>query len=246
MRYLKDKLQHSVPQKEPPQPCNITMAASEHASASTSLSYAYEPPITFSTVIEDDHNTINVSAGRLLRAKSPADRARLLLEVTWRLVRHGVSEDLIMRPAFIEHFGEEGRHMAEHDRTDHDRAKTELLALFSVPTDSAGFLAVIGKFFAELLEHMKIESGEQIPALERILDPLESQRLGKEYVKTMALTPDLEIMGEDGVKRRVWNNVEDYVRTDLNRFKEIWDSLTAEQLMEAIRGYYKQYARGRL
>lgn len=226
----------SVPVLRSP-PCNTAMAVP---------SPAYDPPVTFSTVIDDDHNSINRYAGRLRKARTPQDRARLLQEVTWRLVRHDVSEDLVMRPAFIDHLGEVGHQMAEHDRSDHDRAKTELLALFDLSLDGAGFIAVIDKLFAELLEHMKIESGEQIPALERILHPHESQRLGQEYMKTQVLTPDLEMVGEDGVRRRVWRDVEDYARTDLARFKEIWTQLSHDHLMSGVSGYYRQHTKGRL
>ncbi|KAH0843956.1 hypothetical protein AYO21_08346 [Fonsecaea monophora] len=199
---------------------------SSHHHDANSPNLPYDPPLTFSTVIEHDHNNINKFAGRLLRAKAPQDRARLLREVTWRLVRHDVSEDLVMRPAFIEHLGDEGVQMAEHDRTDHERARSELLALFHVPLEGDKFLVALRALFAELLEHMKIESGQQIPHLEHMLDPEESQRLGREYVKTQCLSPELEIVDKStGARRRVWRDVEDFVRTDLHRFKEIWEEL---------------------
>jgi len=44
----------------------------------------------------------------------------------------------------------------------------------------------------------------------------------------------------------VWRGVEDYARTDLPRFKEIWEQLTHEHLMMGIRSYYRQYTKGRL
>lgn len=286
--------------------------------------------ITFSAVIEADHDAINRCAGRLKRAQTLNDRLRLLREVTWRLVRHDVSEDLVMRPAFVLHLGAEGQRMAEHDRTDHERAKEELLALMdrmaivaggggggggskkisstssttgtnsttcadsvnttTTCTDSANntgtttictesatcvspasnstttgansvglnsttysgsasradpanaaeldfdFDAVIDTFFTNLLDHMKVESGEQIPALERMLGPRESRRLGMEYINTQILTPDLEIMehaedncGTPTTRRKVWRDVEEYARTDLGRFKEIYESLVTEE-----------------
>lgn len=233
-------LKDTLDKNSPSQPtCPDAMAAP---------ALSYDPPITFSTVIEDDHNTINKYAGRLLRAKTPQDRARLLHEVTWRLVRHDVSEDLVMRPAFVEQLGEEGQQMAEHDRGDHERAKQELLALFTdVALESPAFPTAVRKLFAELLEHMKVESGEQIPALERSLGALESQRLGREYIKTQALTPDLEMVDKrDGVRRRVWRDVEDYARTDLARFRQIWEDLTEEHLKLELAGYYRTYSKGKL
>lgn len=135
-----------------------------------------------------------------------------------------------MRPAFIQQLGDEGREMAEHDRTDHDRAKQELLAIFELSLDSDDFPNVINRLFAELLEHMKIESGEQIPRLEGMLDLFESQRLGREYIRTQILTPDLEYLDENGMRRKMWRDVEDYARTDLSRFREIWEDFLAGRL----------------
>lgn len=199
------------------------------AMASSSPSPSHEQPITFSTVIDTDHSNINRIAGRLRRSKTSSERAHLLREVTWRLVRHDVSEDLVMRPAFIAQLGEQGEHMAEHDRADHDRAKNELLALFEADPDAPQFIPVLDRLFAELLEHMRVESGDQIPALERMLDLHESQRLGKEYIRTQVLTPELELIDERGVQVRVWKDVEDYARTDLSRFKDIYARVCEEQ-----------------
>ncbi|EHY58113.1 hypothetical protein HRR83_005027 [Exophiala dermatitidis] len=239
-----------------------------------------ERSFSFSTVIEHDHATINKYAVLLQKARTRDAQIRLLGEVTWRLVRHDISEELVMRPAFIEHLGpHEGQSMAEHDRLDHERAKEKLLALFErvrVRTASASsdkreetlssasrgdgreveglglktksdfnfnFSTTIDALFAELLQHMIIESGEQIPVLERMLDPCESQRLGREYMRTQVLTPDLELIdqsegnGNDAggtsttsttkttkqtKARRVWRDIEDYVRTDRTRFGEIY------------------------
>lgn len=213
------------PSATPNQDSQSTMAA--HSSASTP---AYSSPPTFSAIIEQDHNNINKYAGRLKKARTPAERGRSLLEVTWRLVRHDVSEDIVMRPAFIQQLGEEGREMAEHDRTDHEHARLELLALFDLSLESDDFPNVIDKLFAELLEHMKVESGEQIPRLESMLDLFESQRLGREYIRTQILTPDLEYLDRDGVRRRMWIDAEDYARTELARFKEIWEDFLAGRL----------------
>ncbi|KAK6382293.1 hypothetical protein LTS17_004180 [Exophiala oligosperma] len=208
-----------------------------------SPSPAYEQPMTFSTVIDKDHDTINRLAGRLRRSGTASpERARLLREVTWRLVRHDVSEDLVMRPAFVAQLGQQGQEMAEHDRQDHDRAKNELLALFEVGPDRPDFVSVLDRLFAELLEHMRVESGEQIPALERMLDPLESQRLGKEYIRTQILTPDLELTMDDndrGLKVKVWKDVEDYARTDLSTFKKIYARVCQQQNKTRRAGHEK-------
>jgi hypothetical protein len=89
------------------------------------------------------------------------------------------------------------------------------------------FRAKVEALFGELLEHMRIESGEQIPRLEALLDGEESRRLGREYVKTQVLGPDLMVEGPGWRRRRVWRDVEDYVGTDLRRFREVWEDILA-------------------
>jgi len=209
---------------------------------------AYSSPPTFSAIIEQDHDNINKYAKRLSKAHTPADRGRLLLEVTWRLVRHDVSEDIVMRPAFVQQLGDEGREMAEHDRTDHEHARLELLALFDLSLESNDFPNVINKLFAELLEHMKVESGEQIPRLESMLDLFESQRLGREYLRTQILTPELEYLDHEGVRRRMWRDAEDYARTGLPKFREIWEDFLAGRLrlMADTSGVRIPVAKGKL
>ncbi|KAI1610364.1 hypothetical protein EDD36DRAFT_323372 [Exophiala viscosa] len=219
---------------EPPPSCESSIPGPAPAPASS-----FDPPISFSTVIEDDHRTINSYAARLKKARTSQDRARLLGEVTWRMVRHDISEELIMRPALIAHLGLTGQQMAEHDRLDHERARTELMALFNLGVDEPDFLPRVNALMAELHEHMRTESGEQIPALERMLGPSESQRLGREYIRTFALTPELETLDPAiGLRRRVWATVEEYTCMDSAGFRVVWESLTEEQVCSAMSEYY--------
>ena len=168
------------------------------------------------------------------------------------MIRHDVSEELIMRPAFISQLGEAGAHMAEHDQLDHERARTELMALFRSGVDEPDFLPRVNALMAELHEHMRTESGEQIPVLEAMLGPSESLRLGREYVRTFALSPDLEKLDPaTGLKRRVWASVQEYASMDSAAFRAVWESLTEEQVQMATRVYHESRsangrARGKL
>src|ERR1700742_2569010 len=118
-------------------------------------STSYDTPVTFSTVIEDDHLTIQRYSILLLKAKSPQVRSQLLREVTWRMIRHDISEDIVMRPAFISHLGQGGLEMVTHDRKDHERAKIELLALWQLPLEGNELPIAIRQFLEGLIDHMK-------------------------------------------------------------------------------------------
>ena len=228
----------------------------------TSATLSPSPPLTFSTVIEDDHAKINACAlalGRLLReslAPTSPHRSQLVLkqtrekqlalwdEVTWRLIRHDVSEDIVMRPAFKQYLGREGAEMGEHDRADHDGAREELLSVYDAfvaldggvdPSLSttlaqretkAEFMTLAKRFknlMAELAEHMKTESGTDIPRLEGVLGQEESRELGRRYLGTYVLGPGLVLGGE-----RVWKGVREFAGEKRERFWELWDKVEGE------------------
>ena len=70
---------------------------------------------------------------------------------------------------------------------------------------------------AELTEHMKVESGMQIPRLESIIDGEESEALARRYIRTYVLEPEMRVGGQ-----KVWNDVGEYVRERRERFQEFW------------------------
>ncbi|ETN39579.1 uncharacterized protein HMPREF1541_05805 [Cyphellophora europaea CBS 101466] len=207
------------------------------------------PPMpSFTAIIDADHDAINAAAvrlARLLRSPAPtsttpedlhAIRRRqlaLLHDVTWRLVRHDLSEELVMRPAFIRHMGPiAGREAAEHDRQDHENARRTLLELYAAfeacavgDAQTAGvlterYLALL----AELAEHMKRESGEEMPALEAGLGREESVELGRRYMETLVVTPELVLRG-----RRVFRDVGDFVHASKQSLLQVWAEVQREE-----------------
>ncbi len=207
----------------------------------TSSTVNPQPPLSFSTIIDQDHSQINavsLQLGKLLspkRTQTPQLRKQQLETlriVTWRLIRHDVSEDIIMRPAFAQYLGAEGKAMGEHDRQDHDNAKRELLELYvdfeRVDLgDTDGFKRLRRRYvelMTGLTEHMKTESGTDIPRLESVLGREESLDLGRRYLRTQVLGPALRI-GEV----RVWRNVGEYVSESAEGFWKVWRRVQAEE-----------------
>lgn len=187
---------------------------------------------TFSEIIENDHNSINSCALRLRKATSISERRQLRDEVVWRLIRHDVSEDLVMRPAFSQHLGPEGQHFADVDRHDHDNARQEVLQLLDLPLDSPAFDPFVARVFKELAAHMRVESGQQIPMLEQAVSREDSERLANQYKQTEILTPSLVIDG-----KKIFNNLREYVQTDLKGFHRLWQRV---QLQEQHKSMAKQ------
>lgn len=119
----------------------------------------------------------------------------LLLEMTWRLIRHDLSEDLVMRPAFSTYLGHKGLEMATHDHSDHTHIRQVLLDLiatnpdFNNETDRVRTINALTTLFDDLSQHMAVESGQYIPTLAEAITPETSHRLAREYASTLFMTP---------------------------------------------------------
>ena len=140
-----------------------------------------------------------------------------------------------MRPAFTQYLGREGEEMGEHDRKDHDHARDELIRLYdafeTLPLDVSSsrseFAALTKRFknlMAELTEHMKVESGMQIPRLEGVLGREESEALARRYIATYVLKPGMAVGG-----KRVWGNVGEYMRETREGFYKLWREVGKEE-----------------
>ena len=164
-----------------------------------------------------------------------------------------------MRPAFKRWLGREGKEMGEEDRRDHDHARDQLVILYedfeALPLDVSSesgsasdstsiakkekgrleFTALTKRFkdlMTELAEHMKIESGNQIPRLEGMLSREESEGLARRYIATYVLGPELVVKGE-----KVWKDgVGEYLRESRERFHGLWESMEQGQTGQGERG----------
>jgi hypothetical protein len=266
-------LQFSDSSSSPPPKSSSTPTSSQPPLTSPT------PPPSFTSIIDADHAAINTAAQRLAHAlrdltlttpPTPTNHSRqtiltLLHDVTWRLIRHDLSEDIVMRPAFTQHMGAAGLLAAQHDRDDHDRARLTLLELYdgfstalsststSTPSSSSSssshdtsppqtqtIQALTTRYLSlmrDLAEHMRRESGEELPDLERRLGREQSVELGQRYAETLVVTPDLVLRdsagGGDGDERGcVWAGVGDYVRADKGTLLAVWEEVCRERWRE--------------
>ncbi|RMD44709.1 hypothetical protein DV735_g445, partial [Chaetothyriales sp. CBS 134920] len=179
---------------------------------------------------------LTVACGKLLSPDlADADdmaalqRRRLtqLHTLAWRLVRHDLSEDLVLRPAFEQYLGAAGKAMSNHDRADHERARVELLRLCG-ENEYAARLEVLRQRYAVLMaglaEHMRSESGEDIPRLEAAMGPAQSVELGRRYLETMVVQPELQIAGA-----RVWPDVGAYLTAGLQGLRSVWTQVLLDR-----------------
>lgn len=177
----------------------------------------------------------------------------LVLEATWRLIRHDLSEDIVMRPAFTTVLGEEGTKMAEHDRQDHAEGRQKLIGILKLLTsfeklcgESPGngsstemrlievkngmqeIFDAITSTLDDLGKHMAIESGEFLPYFESIVNEEMSWRLAGEYASTLIVTPSLKILTKGASLQQVgyelvFKDEIAYIMTSLTDLRLIYD-----------------------
>lgn len=230
--------------------------AAERASADQ------EFPYSFIEIIDADHAAINRLAGRIRKILASdtvnsrlSELNTLLLEATWRLVRHDFSEDVVMRPAFASVLGNYGAKMIEQDRADHAGGRRLLVCILGElnllmrdeveerhrerPTK---VIEMVTGAFDELAEHMKVESGEVLPYFESVISADVSTKLAKEYANTLLVTPDLTWM-ERGIgvasEQAVFGGgVREYINTTPVELKECYIRILQARQSEAGRAWF--------
>lgn len=178
----------------------------------------------------------------------------LLLEATWRLIRHDLSEDIVMRPAFVSVLGEEGSRMAEHDRQDHADGRLKLAYILELIknfeslcegdlTDSQPakqrvlhLEAGLQKVFADVTstlddlgKHMAIESGEFLPYFEKVVEQEMSWSLAEKYAATLIVNPLMTLpalLSDSPTEERkaVFSDEVAYIVTPLSELRPIYDN----------------------
>ena len=83
--------------------------------------------------------------------------------------------------------------------------------------------SVFGALMRELKEHMREESGREVPMLEAVLRREESWSLAQRYQETMVLGPELVVGG-----KRVWRDVGEYIMSDRGYFHCVWQRYVQE------------------
>lgn len=85
---------------------------------------APDEPNTISEAISEDHKSLDSYADNIRSAKSLEERTKWRNQLTWALARHAISEELTMYPAMEKHLGEEGLHLTNTDREQHQAVRS--------------------------------------------------------------------------------------------------------------------------
>ena len=75
--------------------------------------------------IKHDHSELRDYYHKILDAKDADTKARWQNQFTWELARHSIGEELVVYPAMERNMGDEGKEMADRDRTEHNKVRCD-------------------------------------------------------------------------------------------------------------------------
>ncbi|KAL9021815.1 MAG: hypothetical protein Q9180_008589 [Flavoplaca navasiana] len=176
-------------------------------------------PQTISEAISGDHKSLDGYADRIRSSTSLEDKTKWRNQLTWALARHAISEELTMYPAMEKHLGEEGVHLTNTDREQHQAVKEDLYRLQSLSPSSSEFSPLLDRLMTDLHEHIKHESEEDMPRLEGKLSREESQDLARSFERTKMITPTRS--HPSAPNRPYFENFAAMLAAPIDRFKDL-------------------------
>ena len=132
-------------------------------------------------VLEHDHREVEEMFAELesLRGASTEEarsrRKSLAEQVTIELVRHSVTEEVLVYPQVEKKVSAEE---AEHARKEHAEAEETLHRLEKLNADDPAFDAELATLMAEIRHHIADEEGQMFTHMRQVIDPDELQKLG--------------------------------------------------------------------
>ncbi|KAI1908746.1 hypothetical protein LOZ61_005376 [Ophidiomyces ophidiicola] len=141
-----------------------------------------------SDVIKKDQQEMRNNYQHIIEAQDNETKERWGNQFVWELARYTVAEELIVYPALESHM-DHGKIIADKDRNENRQIK-EMLAQFQEmsPSDPR-YRPTLDSIMTKLNKHIDEEQEEDLPSLESVLDPPESQQISRRFERTKILMP---------------------------------------------------------
>ena len=135
-----------------------------------------------------------------IRSAAPDERRELADQLISELVRHSVAEEMYVYPAMRDHLPN-GDEAVEHDTKEHKELESTMKALEGADAAGPGFLELLARLEAVLVDHVSDEENEQFPQLrenvpaEKLVELREKVETAKRIAPTRPhpLSPNAEL-----------------------------------------------------
>ncbi|KAJ9616180.1 uncharacterized protein PV06_11460 [Exophiala oligosperma] len=144
---------------------------------------------TVSEAIKHDHAELKEYYINILSAKDDDSKIRWQNQFTWELARHSIGEELVVYPAMEKYMGEEGKHLAQKDRDEHNKVKELLYKFQGLSPSDLEFEPTIQSLWDVLGKHIEEEETDDLPKLEKVIQDGDSAQLVNSFGRTKMFVP---------------------------------------------------------
>ncbi|KAF5646133.1 HHE domain protein [Fusarium sp. NRRL 52700] len=153
-----------------------------------------------SNAIVKDHRELKKYYTEVVNSTDHDHQQRFGNQFVWELVRHSISEELVIYPAMEKYVGDQGRQLADEDRDEHHQVKERLKVFQSLKSTDPGYVPEIKHIWNLLDKHIEEEENRDLPALEKALaahaEDLDSLAASFERTKSFVPTRSHPSAGE--------------------------------------------------
>ncbi|KAI0555317.1 hypothetical protein F4679DRAFT_163252 [Xylaria curta] len=142
-----------------------------------------------SGAIREDHKQLKEYYSHIVDSKDPDEQERYGNAFIWELARHSIAEEIVVYPAFERDIQDNGKGIADKDRTQHQGIKKQLYEFQKLKPKDEAYLPMLKRLFEDLQHHIKEEEENDLVKLENKLSLTESKELSLSFEKTKMLTP---------------------------------------------------------
>ncbi|KAL1596292.1 hypothetical protein SLS60_008937 [Paraconiothyrium brasiliense] len=145
---------------------------------------------TISDVIIHDHRELKHYYNEIVNSRDHDHQDRYGNQFVWELARHSIAEELIVYPGF-EDYLEDGKAMAESDRKQHHKLKTQLKEFQRMKSEDPEYIPKLKTLYTLLERHIAEEEKEDLPKFEKALSRQDgaSAKLAANFQRTKNFVP---------------------------------------------------------
>lgn len=181
-----------------------------------------------------DHREIKLFYDQYKNAADAESKEKWSNQYTWVVTRHSVSEEIVVYPLFEKKLGEEGKKMADKDRTEHREVKVLLARVGNLSVGAPEHENVLSKVNDVLAEHMKGEEEHDLPLLESKLQTEESYNAEREFQRTKALAPTRP--HPTAPDKPPYEILAGFLALPMDKIKDLFSKFPTEEEIKAAKG----------
>ncbi|KAG2006898.1 hypothetical protein CC2G_014637 [Coprinopsis cinerea AmutBmut pab1-1] len=122
-------------------------------------------------------------------AGNPEVQKTMADQLCWQIARHSAAEELLIYPLFERFLGEDGKKLADTDRSDHQLVKQSLFNLSKTQFGTSEFDDLLTDIVRTMKIHSETEESSDLPMLLALLPQADSQLAIEQFTLSKQFAP---------------------------------------------------------